>query len=209
MIHRTLRTSGPLAVGTVIALGCASKPAAPFDALPTANVTAFRLQNYEPPPNTTVVPGQGIPGIPNEIQSWIQQGAQGLSQLIPPGLLPPGLIPPGGTAPAPASDTTPRFQGFRILSQTPVYDSDLKEDLAKLFGKESNFDNSNHNCMYAEMGLTFNGPPGAPSNDLLVSFSCNQVQAKTFAWPHPSTGMKPGTVKDLSAIVQKLWPPGT
>jgi hypothetical protein len=194
--------------------GCASKPAAPFDALPTANVTAFRLQNYEPPPTATPLPGGGLPGIPNEIQSWIQQGAQGLQQLIPPGLLPPGLAPQGqaqGTVPATTApqDGVARFQGFRILSQTPVLDEDLKKDLAKLFGKEGNFDNSGHNCMYAEMGLSFGGTPGAMPNDMLISFSCNQIQAKTFAWPHPTTGMKPGTVKELSSIVQKLWPAGS
>jgi hypothetical protein len=211
MMNRTLSLFG-LAALAVATIDCASKPAAPFDALPTANLTAFRLQNYEPPP-TAAAPGQGpIPGLPAEIQTWIQQGAQGLQQLIPPGLLPPGMLgqpgQPGAPAPV-AQDTTPRFHGFRILGQTQVIDSELKKELAKLFGNKKNFDNVGQNCLYAEMGLTFGGAPGQMSNDMLISFSCNQVQPKTFAWPHPATGMKPSTVKELSAIVQKLWPPGT
>ncbi len=64
-----------------------------------------------------------IPGLPPEIQQWIQQGAQALPQLIPPGLIPPGLIPGAPTTPAaPAQPTEPRFHGFRILSQTQVMD---------------------------------------------------------------------------------------
>jgi hypothetical protein len=196
-----------LVVLAFASVGCAGKPAAPFDTLKTAQVTAFRLQNYEPPATAPgAAPAAGVPGLPPEIQSWIQQGAQGLQQLIPPGLLPPGLIPPGGAVPGvaaqPAVDTTPRFHGFRILSQTQVIDEDLKEDLADVLG-----DDNHAGCMYAEMGLSF--AAGGPANDVLISFSCNQVQARTFAWPHPSTGMKPGTVKELSEVVQKLFPPGS
>src|SRR4051794_32094063 len=87
-----------LAAATAIATlsGCASTPAAPFDQLKTANLTAYRLQNYEVPsavPGASATPGAAvpaIPGLPPEIQGWIQQGAAGLSQLIPPGLLPGG-----------------------------------------------------------------------------------------------------------------------
>jgi hypothetical protein len=207
-----IRTLASLGATALLALaGCASGPAAPFDTLKTANVTAFRLQNYEPPPPAPgTAPAAGmIPGMPAEIQQWIQQGAQGLQQLIPPGLLPPGLIPPAGAAPlaAPVQDTTPRFYGFRILQQTPVIDSELKEELADVLGDDDNFHSKHQNCMYPEMGLSFSG--GGPANDLLVSFSCNQIQARNFAWPHPATGMKPNTVKELADVVQKLWPPGT
>jgi hypothetical protein len=212
---------GTVAASTAVAFvalavsACAGGPKAPFDTLKSSNATAFRLQNYEPPPPApgAAAPGGGmIPGVPPEIQTWIQQGAAGLQQLIPPGLLPPGLIPQGGAVaqPAPVQDTTPRFYGFRILTQTAVIDSDLKEELGDILGDEDNFDSKYHNCMYPEMGLAFGaGGPGGPSNDLLISFSCNQVQAKNFAWPHPQPGMKPSTVKELSEVVQKLWPPGT
>ena len=190
-------------------VACASKPAPPFDTLKTANVTAFRLQNYEPPAAQQAPAGGGLPGLPPEIQKFVQQGAQGLQQLIPPGLLPPGLLGGGqpGAAPAPQPQNVPRFHGFRILSQTPVIDEGLKEELADLLGEEDNFDHKHANCMYAEMGLTFNS--GGPPNDLLISFSCNQVNARSFGWPHGATGMKPKTVQELSEVVQKLWPPGT
>ncbi len=196
--------------GVAAATGCAGKPAAPFDTLKTSQVTAFRLQNYEPPAAQAPQAG-GIPGLPPEIQQWVQAGAQGLQQLIPPGLLPPGLL--GGTSGAPlqAAPDAPRFPlaapNFRILSQTPVIDEDLKEDLGDLFGSEKSFDSSQANCMYAEMGLAFSSAMG--NNELLVSFSCNRVEARGFAWPHSSTGMKPNTVKKLSELVAKLWPPGT
>lgn len=191
-------------------MGCAGKPAPPFDTLKTANLTAFRLQNYEPPAAaaaTPTAPGT-LPGLPPEISNWVQQGAQGLQALIPPGLLPPGMLNPqqGPVAPAPVQDTTPRFHGFRILSQTQVIDEDLKAELGKILGNDSNFDNNHAACMYAEMGLAFSS--GGPSNDVLISFSCNQVAAKTFAWPHPATGMKPKTVQKLADVVQNLWPPG-
>ena len=105
------------------------------------------------------------------------------------------------------ADTTPRFHGFRILSQTQVIDEDLKAELGKILGNDSNFDNNHAACMYAEMGLSFSS--GGPPNDVLISFSCNQVGAKTFAWPHASNGMKPKTVQKLADVVQQLWPPGS
>jgi hypothetical protein len=203
-----------VATSAAALFGCGSSPAAPFDTLKTANLTAYRLQNYEPPaavPGATAATPGLIPGLPPELQTWIQQGAQGLSQLIPPGLI-PGI---GGTpgAPAVGTDTTPRFHTFRILNQTQVLDPDLKEKLGKLLGDKDNFDNASARCppnvLYAEVGLSFTSGPGAPVNDLLVSFSCNQVVSRSFSWPHPATGMKSNTVKEMSDVVQKLWPQGT
>jgi hypothetical protein len=193
--------------------GCASAPAAPFDQLKTANVTAYRLQNYEVPaatatPGTPAAPPLAIPGLPPEVQSWIQQGAAGLSQLIP-----PGLLPGGAASVVPPTDTTPRFHDFRILSQTQVLDPDLKESLGKLLGDKDSFDNADARCapnvFYAEMGLSFTSAVGQAPNDILVSFSCNQIVSRSFAWPHPATGMKDDTVKKMSDIVQKIWPQGT
>lgn len=188
--------------------GCSKGPAAPFDTLKGSNVIAFRLQNYEPPPQQAAAPpGPGglIPGLPPEIQQWVQAGAQGLSQLLPPGLLPPGVT--GAAAPPPQPDA-PRFHGFRILSQTQVFDSNLQEQLAEILGDPDNFHNQHSACAYSEMGLSFSPQPGV-TNDILISFSCNQVVAQTFAWPHGTAGMKPSTVKNLSETVQKIWPPGT
>jgi hypothetical protein len=204
-----------LAAATVVATlsGCASTPAVPFDQLKAANLTAYRLQNYEPPAATAATaatPGAlpVIPGLPAEIQGWITQGAAGLSQLIPPGLL-PGTV----ANPLAAADTTPRFHTFRILSQTQVIDPDLKEGLGKLLGDKDSFDNAQARCapnvFYAEMGLSFTSTTGATPNDLLISFSCNQVVSRSFAWPHPATGMTTDTVKKLSEYVQKIFPQGT
>jgi len=197
------------------ALGCASKPAAPFDTLKTANLSAFRLQNFEPPaPPPGAAPqaqAGAIPGLPPEIAQLAQQALPGLQALLPPGLLPPGMLQgmqqPAAVAP-PVPDA-PRFPmgqpNFRILSQTAVIDPELKEDLAKLLGDEDNFQAGHANCMYAEMGLSFSGA-GGQLNDMLISLSCNVVEARTFAWPHPNRGLKPETVKELAALAQKIWP---
>jgi hypothetical protein len=95
---------------------------------------------------------------------------------------------------------------FRILGQAQVIDPELREQLGKLFGDADNFQADHAPCMYAEMGLSFS--TGGPPNDMVISFSCHQVQARSFAWPHPNQGLKPETVKRLDAIVQKIWPIG-
>jgi hypothetical protein len=96
MTRSTIGSLGALALAAIGTSACAGKPAAPFDTLKTANLTAYRLQNYEPPSPVpgAAIPGAagGIPGFPPEIQSWVQQGAGGLQQLLPPGLLPPGMF---------------------------------------------------------------------------------------------------------------------
>ncbi len=203
-----------LALVTLSAVGCASSPAAPFNQMETSNVTAFRLQNYEPPSALSTGTSGAAGVIPAPIQQWLQQGAQGLQQLIPPGLLPPGLLPQQGAgagqqqAPLPTADNTPRFHGFRILSQTQVIDPKLKEELAEILGDEDNFGPDHNQCLYAEMGLAFSGQPGGLSNDVLISFSCNQVSSPSFPWPHPYSGLKGETVKSLAEVVQQIWPPG-
>ncbi len=208
MTRSILVSIGLLAVATA---GCASSPAAPFNQMEKGSVLAFRLQNYEPPPppaGAAAPQGQQLlAGIPPEIQQWIAQGAQGLQQLIPPGLLPPNLL--SGAAPAaPVQQEVPRFYGFRILGQTQVMDSELRTQLAELFGDPDRYEQPKSNCMYPEMGVAFGPSPGAPTYDFLVSFSCNQVQAKNFAWPHPQTGLKSDAVRDLSELVRRIWPNG-
>ncbi len=112
-----------------------------------------------------------------------------------------------GAAAPPAPDA-PRFYGFRILGQTQVADPELKKQLASLFGTKDNFEAPKTNCLYPELGFSFGPGPGSPSNDFLVSFSCNQVQSRSFPWPYPYTGMTSNTVSDLTQIVKKLWPGG-
>jgi hypothetical protein len=205
----------PALLTGLLGMACASAPAAPFDTLKNANATAYRLQNYEPQQAApaAAAPGAvpGIPGLPPEIQSWIQTVAQSLQQLSPPGLI-PGL--PSATAALPAAaPEAPRFHNYRILSQTQIMDADLREKLGKILGSDKSFDNQYARCapgvIYPEMGLSFTAGPTAQPSDVLISFSCSQVVSRSFAWPHPATGMKPETVEDLTAVVQKLWPAGT
>lgn len=213
MTRSTLSKLALLGLGSVMLAGCASSPASPFNQMEKSTVTAFRLQNYEPPA-AAAAPAAGaagatnlIPGLPAEINQWIQQGAQGLQQLIPPGLLPPGLLQGGQAAVAatPVVENVPRFYTYRILGQTQVMSEDLRTQMAELFGNDGNFETPKSQCMYPEMGVAF-GPQGGATFDMLVSFSCGQVQAKNFQWPHPQTGLKTETVKELSDIVRKLWP---
>jgi hypothetical protein len=201
-----------------LSVGCAGKPAAPFDTLKTSNLTAYRLQNNEPAPLAAApspTPGAApiIPGLDPNLQNSITAGVQALQKLIPPGLQIPGLALPGAAPGAtPLADTTPRFQNFRILAQQQVLDNELKESLGKLLGDKDNFDNTYARCapnvFFPEFGLSF-GAAGAQQNDLLVSLACNQVVSRTFSWPYPSTGMKSDTVADLSEILTKIFPQGT
>ncbi len=197
----------------VAASACAGSPASPFNQMEKSSVIAFRLQNYEPPAQSVAAAqptaaGQPalIPGLPAEINQWIQAGAAGLQQLIPQGLL-PQLPQPGAAVATPAPvENVPRFYGFRILGQTNVPTEDLRGQMAELFGDEDNFEAPKSQCMYPEMGVAFSPQPGGPSYDFLISFSCNQVQAKNFQWPHPQAGLKSETVKELSDVVRKLFP---
>ena len=202
-----------------LSMGCAGKPAAPFDALKTSNLTAYRLQNNDPAPVATAAPGAApgaapiIPGLDPNLQNTITAGVAALQKMIPPVLQIPGLALPAVPGVTPIADTTPRFQGFRILAQQQVLDADLKESLGKLLGDKDDFDNTLGRCapnvVYPEFGLSFATVPGAQSNDLLVSMGCNQIVSRTFSWPHPATGMKSDTVADLSEMFTKIFPQGT
>jgi len=205
-----------LGAAALVSVGCAGKPAAPFDTLKTANLTAYRLQNNDPTPVVAAAPGAApgaLPVIPGIDPNALAAGVAALQKLIPPGLQIPGLALPAVPGVTPVADTTPRFQTFRILAQQQVLDADLKESLGKILGDASNFDATTGRCapnvVYPEIGLSFATAPGAQSNDLLISFGCNVVVSRTFSWPHPATGMKPGTVSDLSEIMTKIFPQGT
>lgn len=198
-----------VAVSTIV--GCAST-APPFDQMAASQVTAYRLQNYEVPAATTAaVPGAAatglIPGLPPEITNWVQQGAGGLGGLMQ-GLQLPGLSLPGmpaATAAAPVPDNAPRFHGFRILGQTTVGDEGTRKDLGKLLGDSSSFDDKGANCLYAEMGISFSTGPTPTPYDVLLSFSCHNVAAYNFNWPHPNRGITPQTNEKLAVIVQKIF----
>ncbi|HVU03491.1 MAG TPA: hypothetical protein VHE30_17150 [Polyangiaceae bacterium] len=210
-------TSLPFVAVGFLSLACGSAPAKPFDTLKNSNLIAFRLQNYDPPPQAAAAPTpqQGmIPGLPPEITQLAQQALPGLQALLPPGLLPPGMLqgmqqPQQPQQPQQQEMRFPMNQpNFRILGQTNVVDPDLKEQLAKVLGDGDKFQADHANCMYAEMGLSFTTTASPTPNDMLISFSCNQVEARSFAWPHANRGLKPDTVKELAGLVQKIWPQG-
>lgn len=188
------------AVAMAVSTGCASL-SPPFDKMKDSQMTVYRLQNFEPPPQAqaqAAAPG-GL-ALPPQIQQWVTAGAS----LLPPGLLPPGLVP--GTAPQaePAPDA-PRFHGFRILDYRQVTDSGIKGDIVDLFGHGSNFQSSPAACMYAEFGYAIAQPNAPTPADILVSLSCEQVQSYNFAWPYPQTGITPDSSKKLGSIAQRVF----
>jgi hypothetical protein len=206
----TFALAAALTVATVS--GCAGTPAAPFDQLKTANLTAYRLGDATAPvagaaATPAAPPALAIPGLPPEMNAWIQQGAAGLQAAIP------GLLPGAAAAALPAVDTTPRFHDYKIFSQTQVLDPDLKETLGKVLGDKDSFDNAQARCptnaFFADLGLSFTSASSSTPNDLLISFRCNQIVSRSFAWPHPATGMTPDTVKKIAEIALKIFPQGT
>lgn len=190
-----------------VCAGCAGSPAAPFDSFKTAPITAYRLQNYEQPPQPVATAGAAtpslIPSLPPEIQAWIKLGASAL----PPGLLPPGLNAAAAApaAPAPQVDTAPRFNGFRVIAvPVNVTDQKQRDELVDIFGFEKNFDNTHGNCMFAEFGFSFARIQQPPA-DVLVSLSCDQVQAQNFIWPHKNTGLTPDSVNRLTKLARAMF----
>jgi hypothetical protein len=199
-------TRGLLGAATAAALatlaataGCASV-SPPFNTMKDAQMTVYRLQNFEPPPAAQAPAAAGGLQLPPQIQQWITAGAS----LLPPGLLPPGLLPGAPAAPAPPD--AQRFHGFRVLEWQPVNDPSVKSDIVDLFGHGSNFQNTPPTCMFAEFGFAMlaqaNGPTPA---DVLVSLSCEQVQAFNFPWPYAQTGVTPDSSKKVASIAQRVF----
>ncbi len=180
--------------------GCGASLAQPFDAMKNAPVTAYRLQNYEPPPPAPNAPATaGAFQLPPQIQQWMTAGAA----MLPPGLLPPGLIPGSSTAPVAPQQQVARFHDFRILGWQNMTDAKNHDELMDIMGKEANFEVPRENCMFAEFGFSIaqvNQPPA----DILISLSCNQIRSFGFAWPHGSkTGLSADTTKRIIAVMQK------
>jgi hypothetical protein len=177
--------------------GCSSL-SPPFNGLKDAQMTVYRLQNFEPPPTAAPAAVGGLQ-LPPQIQQWITAGAS----LLPQGLLPPGLLP-NTAPPAPAAPDAQRFHGFRVLEWQPVNDAGVKSDIVDLFGHGSNFQNTPPTCMFAEFGFAL-GQANAPPADVLVSLSCEQVQGFNFAWPYPQTGVTPDSSKKVASIAQRVF----
>jgi hypothetical protein len=181
------------------ATGCSSL-SAPFNGMKDAQMTVYRLQNFEPPPPPAQSAAVAGLQLPPQIQQWIQAGAS----LLPPGLIPPGLIP--GAAPAqPAATNAPQFHGFRILDYNQVTDGSIKSDILDALGHSSNFTSPSQSCMYAELGFAIAQPNNPTPADVLVSLSCQQVAVYNFSWPYQQAGLTPDTEKKFSAIVQKVF----
>jgi hypothetical protein len=178
--------------------GCASV-SPPFNGMKDAQMTVYRLQNFEPPPAPAQAAAGGLQ-LPPQIQQWITAGAS----LLPAGLLPPGLLPGGAPAAAPAADAQ-RFHGFRILEWQPINDASVKSDVIDLFGHGSNFQNVPSSCMFAEFGFAMAQPNAPAPADVLVSLSCEEVQAFNFAWPYPQTGVTPDSSKKVASIAQRVF----
>lgn len=184
-----------LSVGT----GCGSTLAQPFDQLKSsgAQVTIYRLQNYEPPAQQAAASPTSL--LPPQIQQWVQ----GAANLLPPGLLPPGLLP-GTAAPATAANEA-RFHNFRILGWMTMNDTKTIDETYDIFGNSKNFVAPGSTCMYAEFGFSFM-IQGQPGNDVLVSLSCNNTQSFNFAWPHgTNTGITSATTNRIIEVAKKSF----
>jgi len=196
-----------LALALPAITGCSGR-AAPFNELDNAQVTILKLQGQEaaspiPGAQPGGLPMIPIPGLTPEQQAQLQQGAQQLGQAVGqmiPGLPIPGL--PGATGPV--QQPQQRFNGFVVLGSTPVADEDTKSRLLDIFGKEDNFNRNVGPCFTPGMGVVFSDPQKG-NIELMVSFSCNQVQGNGFRWPHPSNGLTPDTSNQLRMIYQQMF----
>ena len=186
-------------VAAASSTGCASL-SLPFDKMKDQPMTVYRLQNYEVAAQPTAPAAtSGILPLPPQIQQWIAAGAS----LLPPGLLPPGLLPGSAPAPAPAADV-PRFHNFRILDYQVISDPGENHDIVDVFGHGANFQASTSSCMYAEFGFAM-AQVNAPTADVLVSLSCEQVQAFNINWPYPQSGLSPDASKKVASIAQRVF----
>jgi hypothetical protein len=198
------RSSVPLlsaacVAAAVASTGCAATLTPPFDKMKDQAMTIYRLQNYEVPPQPAAAPTSTPFQLPPQIQQLITAGAS----ILPPGLIPPGLLP--GTAPAtPPPPDAPRFHNFRILDYQVISDPSVNHDIVDVFGHGSNFQAPPSSCMYAEFGFAM-AQPNAPPADVLVSLSCEQVQAFNINWPYPQNGLSPDASKKIVAIAARVF----
>jgi hypothetical protein len=221
-MNREFATTVTFVASLASLTGCATL-SPPFDKMKDSAMTVYRLQNYEQPAAQPAAASPAVAGVPNFVPPQLQTWASEATKLLPPGLLPPGLIPglggaTGATPGAPTTDancaaapqtvTAQCFHGFRILGFQPVADAKLRGEIATLFGKETNFTERRDNCLYAEFGFSMAQAdnPAAPA-DVLVSLSCQHVQAYNFAWPYVKDGIKEETQKQIATVVQRVFTP--
>lgn len=192
------------AVALAAATGCSSL-SPPFNQMKSSQITLYRLQNFSPPPQAAT-PALGGFQLPPQIQQWVTAGAS----LLPPGLLPPGLIP-GSTPAPPATANTQRFppelgpNGFPIIAWQPVTDPNVASQIINTLGHQSSFGAPPQNCMYAELGISITQPNNPAPANILVSLSCQTVQAFNITWPYPQTGLTPDSEKTFVAVTQQVF----
>lgn len=193
-----------------LAAGCAAR-VAPFDQMDRAQVTVLRLtqpQQTPPTPQAGNLPGlPGLPAVPPEVQALGQQVLQGVQNALP-GIIPGGMIP--GANPQQPQAQLPQFKGFSIVSQMPLQDPGVRDEILDIFGRESSFTTQAQPCFSPGLAFVLQRP-NAPEVDLLVSFSCNQVKMDGDRWPHRVNGFTMETRDRLTRIYEKMFgpvPPG-
>jgi hypothetical protein len=90
------------------------------------------------------------------------------------------------------------------LGYQAIADSGVKSDILDAFGHSTNFQPATVASFYPEFGFAIGQPTGAPA-DILLSFSCEQVQSFNFAWPYGQTGLTPDASKKFASIVQRAF----
>jgi hypothetical protein len=196
-MHRLALALPALAALTTLSGGCSPSLSQPFASLGTGTITIYRLQNVEPPPAAQA-------GVTFQLPNEVQQLISGAAALLPPGLIPPGLIP--GAPPArPPTPQDLRFHDFRVISWQTVNDPAQKTEILDILGHDSNFVAPHATCMYAEFGFAIQPSPGAPTDDVLVSLSCGQVQAYNFVWPYSQNGLSGDAAKRIVAVATKSF----
>jgi hypothetical protein len=186
-----------LALASFSAVGCAPSLSQPFASLGGATVTFYRLQNVEPP-------AQQAPGATFQLPNEVQQLISGAAALLPPGLIPPGLIPGAAPAAAPTPQDI-RFHGFRVIGWQTVNDPGQRTEILNILGNGGNYVGPHATCMYAEFGIALQPAPGAPTDDVLISLSCAQIQAFNFVWPYANSGVSGDTAKRIVAVATKTF----
>ena len=183
--------------------GCAPALSPPFNTMKGQQMTVYWLQSYEAPPQAqaSAIPNS-IAGIalPPQIQQLGQQLLSAGMTMFP-GFL-QGLVPPQQQAAQPAD--VPRFHNFPIRKFQPVADAAVRDSILDLFGHQANFNPPAETCMYADFGFAL-AQPGGPPADILVSLSCQQVQAYNIQWPYPQTGLTQDALGKVGAVVNKVF----
>jgi len=175
---------------------CAARTA-PFNQLDQAQVTVMRLAAPQPAVPPTLLPG--LP-IPPELQKMGQQALQGLQTMLP------GLQIPGATPGSPGAPGTQQLKGYAIVSQMPLLDDGVKEEVLDIFGQERSFSPQIGNCFNPGWAFVMQRP-NAPEIDLFISLACNQAHMDGAPWPYPVYGLAPPTRDHLARIYERLFGP--